>query len=520
VLCKYNKASLNFIFTLKYHSFKNDSKQMKDPIRILVFSALLIILTLYTISNNSYSVFNFVQGKKYSRVADKNDIISSDNNEKIRTEASLPNTSIGENPFIATNSMQGGGIISHSIGDLRSAQDIANEVKHFAQAKLREVLGEIIPHQYIVVLKNGVTENPQSVAQEAIGMGGHVPFVYDSAIKGFTINIPDKLVLNSILSNPLVDFVEPDVKVQAFSQGVSTGYSRVGGPLSVLDASHSQISVNAGIAIIDTGIDLTHPNLNVYKQVSFVQGAETANDDNGHGTAVAGIAAAEDNSVGVVGIAPGARLWAIKALDSTGTGSMSTIIQGIDYVTQNAGQIDVANLSFGCKCTSSALDTAINNSVAAGVTYVVAAGNSSEDDSSWSPASNPNVISVAAIADSDGKCGGRGPKTPYGPDDSLASFSNFGSKVTIAAPGVNIHSTYNGGSYATLSGTSLAAPFVTGAAALYRSLHPTASPIEVRNALVSLGSTATTACDGAGHGYFTNPHGSEPLLYIGSLVHG
>jgi len=505
---------------------------MKDPIRILVFSALFIILTLYTISNPFYSVFKFVQGKKHSRISDENDIVSSNNNEQIRTEAPPPNTSIGENPFIATNSMQGG-TISHSIGDLRSAQDIANEVKHFAQAKLREVLGEIIPHQYIVVLKNGVTENPQSVAQQAIGMGGHVPFVYDSAIKGFTINIPDKLVLNSILSNPLVDFVEPDVKVQAFSQGVSTGYSRVGGPLSVLDSSHPQVSVNAGIAIMDTGIDLTHPNLNVYRQVSFVPGTSTAHDDNGngtasandddgHGTAVAGIAAAEDNSVGVVGIAPGARLWAIKVLDSSGTGSISTIIQGIDYVTQNAGQIDVANLSFGCKCTSAALDTAINNSVAAGVTYVVAAGNSGEDASSWSPASNPNVISVAAIADSDGKCGGLGPKTPYGPDDSLASFSNFGSKVTIAAPGVNIHSTYIGGSYATLTGTSVAAPFVTGAAALYRSLHPTATPAEIRSALVSLGSTPTTTCDGDGHGYFTNPHGDEPLplLYIGSFAHG
>jgi subtilisin len=492
---------------------------MKGPSRILVVSALFIILTLYIISNAFYNVFDFdVQAKKHSRVV-HNHIISSSNKEKIHPRPLLPNIAIqGESPFVATNTIQDSDI-NDSFDHLKSTEGIANQVKHFAQAKLRQVLAEAIPHQYIVVLKNGI-ENSQSVAQQAIGMGAHVPFVYDSAIKGFTINIPNKLVLNSILSNPAVDYVEPDVKVQAFSQGVSTGYSRVGGPLSVLGASHSQISVNAGIAIIDTGIDLTHPNLNVYKQVSFVQGTSTANDDNGHGTAVAGIAAAEDNSVGVVGIAPGARLWAIKVLDSTGTGSMSTIIQGIDYVTQNAGQINVANLSFGCKCTSSALDTAINNSVAAGITYVVAAGNSGEDESSWSPASNPNVISVAAIADSDGKCGGLGPKTSYGSDDSLASFSNFGSKVTIAAPGVNIHTTYNGGSYATLSGTSMAAPFVTGAAALYRSLYPTASPTEVRNALVSLGSIATTACDGDGHGYFTNPHGSEPLLYIGSFAHG
>jgi subtilisin family serine protease len=198
---------------------------------------------------------------------------------------------------------------------------------------------------------------------------------------------------------------------------------------------------------------------------------------------------------------------------------MSSIIEGIDYVTQNAGQIDAANLSFGCKCNSSALDSAINNSVAAGVTYVVAAGNSGEDVSSWSPASNPNVISVAAIADSDGKCGGLGPPTSYGPDDSLASFSNFGSKVTIAAPGVNIYSTSISSSYATLSGTSVAAPFVTGAAALYHSLHPGLSPAQVRSALVSLGSTASTACDGDGHGYFANPHGNEPLLYIGSFAH-
>jgi subtilisin family serine protease len=384
---------------------------------------------------------------------------------------------------------------------------------------LRQVLAETIPHQYIVVLKNGVTENPQSIAQQAISRGALVPFVYNNAIKGFAITIANKLVLNSILSNPSVDFVEPDIKVQAFSQVASTGYSRVGEPLSVLNGSQPQHSVNAGIAIIDTGIDFTHPELNVYKQVSFVPGTSTANDDNGHGTAVAGIVAAQGR-VGAVGIALGARLWAIKVLDRSGTGSMSSIIEGIDYVTQNAGQIDAANLSFGCKCNSSALDTAINNSVAAGVTFVVAAGNAGEDASLWSPASNPNVISVAAMADSDGKCGGLGPPTKYGPDDSLASFSNFGSKVTLAAPGVDIHTTYIGSAYATLSGTSVAAPFVTGAAALYHSLHPTASPAQVRSALVTLGSTASTACNGDGQGYFNNPQGNEPLLYIGSLAHG
>ena len=407
--------------------------------------------------------------------------------------------------------------VHHSMGELRKAQKLVHQEKHLAQSKLRKVLGQTIPHQYIVVLKNG-TKDPQIVANKALARGAIVPFVYNNAIKGFAIRIPNKFVLNSILSNPEVNFVEPDIKVQAFSQISSTGYSRVGG-LSSVNVPHSQNNINAGIAIIDTGIDINHPDLNVYKQVSFVPGT-SAHDDNGHGTAVAGIAAAEDNSLCIVGVAPGARLWAVKVLDNTGTGSISTIIQGIDYVTQNAGQIDTANLSFGCKCTSSALNLAINNSVSAGVTYVVAAGNSGEDVSSWTPASNPNVISVAAIADSDGKCGGVGPPTQYGPDDSLASFSNFGSKVTLAAPGVNIYTTYMGSSYVTLSGTSMAAPFVTGAAALYHSLHPGTSPAQVRNALIAAGSNPSTTCDGHGHGYFSNPHGNEPLLYIGNETNG
>ncbi len=485
---------------------------------MVLVSAIFIILTMYTISTAFYgfSIFD-VQAKKHTRIANNNVFIPSSNNEYVRTDVPHSNITVGrENSFVPTNTINEG-TISHRIGNLRSAENLANQGKHFAQAKLRQVLAETIPHQYIVVLKNGIAENPQSVALQAISRGALVPFVYNNAIKGFAITIANKLVLNAILSNPSVDFVEPDVKVQAFSPAVSTGYSRVGGPLLVLDGAHAQVSVNAGIAIIDTGIDSTHPELNVYKQVSFLPGT-SANDDNGHGTAVAGIAAAEGR-VGAVGIAPGARLWAVKVLDRTGTGSMSSIIEGIDYVTQNAGQIDTANLSFGCKCTSFALDTAINNAVAAGVTFIVAAGNSGEDASLWSPANNPNVITVAAIADSDGKCGGLGPQTPYGPDDSLASFSNFGSKVTIAAPGVNIHTTYIGSSYATLSGTSVAAPFVTGAAALYHSLHPTASPAQVRNALVSLGSTAATPCNGDGQGYFNNPNGTEPLLYIGNLAH-
>ena len=485
---------------------------MQDIARTVIVLMLFVVLALYLIPAVIYNPLFLAQAKRHSKISSNHET----SNGNFSPLVQLTNVTIGRGgSSLVTNSIHTD--TGHNGNILRNALKLLKQEKHFAQTKLRQVLGEIIPHQYIVVLKNG-TENPQILVQQAVDRGAIVPFVYYHAIKGFTMKIPNRLALNSVLKDPSVDFVEPDIKVHAFSVS-STGYSRVGGSNNI-DDPHLQIGINAGIAIIDTGIDLSHPALNVYKQVSFVPGTSKGNDDNGHGTAVAGIAAAKDGSFGVIGIAPGARLWAVKVLDSTGTGSISTIIEGIDYVTQNAKQIDAANLSFGCQCTSSALDVAINSSIAAGVSYVVAAGNSGEDASSWSPANNPNVISVAAIADSDGKCGGLGPPTPYGPDDSLASFSNFGSKVTIAAPGVNIYTTFMGSSYATLSGTSIATPFVTGAAALYHSLHPTASPAQVHNALVSMGSTASTICNGDGHGYFSNPHDNEPLLYVGNITGG
>jgi subtilisin len=274
--------------------------------------------------------------------------------------------------------------------------------------------------------------------------------------------------------------------------------------------------VNADIAILDTGIQLSHPDLNVYRQKTFVSGTSSANDDNGHGTHVAGIAAAKDNSRGVVGVAPGARLWAVKVLGSSGSGSISTIIKGIDYVTQNAEEVDVANLSFGCECTSTALNTAISNSVEAGITYVVAAGNNAKNAATFSPANHPSVIAVSAIVDTDGKCGGLGASTRYGGDDTFASFSNYGSVIDLAAPGVSIYSTYTGSTYATASGTSTAAPHVAGAAALYDATHSGASPSTIASSLKSTGSKPSTVCDGRGHGYFYGDPDSysEPLLYV------
>jgi subtilisin family serine protease len=156
------------------------------------------------------------------------------------------------------------------------------------------------------------------------------------------------------------------------------------------------------------------------------------------------------------------------------------------------------------------------------VTYTVAAGNNAEDAGSFSPANHPDVITVSAIADSDGKCGGLGSSTSYGADDTFATFSNYGSAIELAAPGVKIYSTYKGDSYATMSGTSMAAPHVAGAAALYKALNPTASPSEVLGALSASASTSSTVCDTAlneGHAYFTGDKDSsaEPLLHAGTL---
>lgn len=386
---------------------------------------------------------------------------------------------------------------------------------------------KIIPNQYIVVLDKNDDINPSSIISKLASQidlaDSKILQVYQYALNGFAIWAPNEKIIQMLEKIPGVDHIEKDVIVQAASQTLPTGIDRIDADLSSTKSGDGTGNVDVDIAIIDTGIDLKHSDLNVYNQKNFVTstwsslfGSTTANDDNGHGSHVAGIAAAKDNSIGVAGVAPGARLWAVKVLGSDGTGPLSTIIKGIDYVTQNAKQIEVANMSLGCECTSSAFDTAINNSVKSGITYVVAAGNGGKDAAKTQPANNPNVITVSAIADSDGKCGGVGPSTSYGNDDTLASFSNYGSVIDMAAPGVKILSTYKGNAYATMSGTSMASPYVAGAAALYKSNHPTASPTEVLNALKSSGSTQSTNCDGKGNGYFSGDKDSynEPLLYV------
>lgn len=340
------------------------------------------------------------------------------------------------------------------------------------------------PGRYIVVLRDEVIDVPSAVFHLAARFGIPVTNVYERAIKGFSIaNVPTAFAV-ALARHPLVELVEPDLVVEAVQQTLPTGVNRI-------EADQNPTwpgPMDADIAVLDTGSG-PHQDLNVVTWVNL-SGAASYYDLNGHGTHVAGIAAALNNGFGVVGVAPGARIWSVKVLYDDGSGYLSDVIEGIEYVTQNAGQIEVANMSLGARGFSTALRTAIQNSVAKGVVYVAAACNSKQDvygpdgkfgtRDDWIPAAYPEVCTVSAMVDTDGKEGGLGSSTSYGKDDTIASFSNYSRSVTagnpvnspgkaidVAAPGVNILSTYLNNGYAYMSGTSMAAPHVAGAAALW-----------------------------------------------------
>jgi subtilisin family serine protease len=252
--------------------------------------------------------------------------------------------------------------------------------------------------------------------------------------------------------------------------------------------------VNVNVAVLDTGIDTTHPDLNVvggYNCTSTNRSDYT--DYNSHGTHVAGIIGVMDNTQAVVGVAPSAKLWSVRVFNAAGSGYTSWLICGLDWISQNAGTIQVGNYSGGQKgtsgttCNSDSLHVAVCLVVNAGIPLVVAAGNDGKNASGTLPAAYPEVIAVGATVDADGKPGSTGPSTSYGRDDTRALFSNYGAVVTLYAPGVNVLSTWRGGGTATLSGTSMATPHVTGAAALYLADHQGITPAVLKQALINTG---------------------------------
>jgi subtilisin family serine protease len=302
------------------------------------------------------------------------------------------------------------------------------------------------------------------------GAGGRVIHEY-SIIPAISIEIPESAI-QGLSRNPNVIRIEPDAEAWALPSTNKTppGLAKKPSPPPPPPPSGQQLpwgvnridaelawnagykGANVKVAVIDTGIDLDHPDLNPISGYDFVNDDPVADDDNGHGTHVAGIIAALNNEIGVVGVAPDASLYAVKVLDSTGSGYYSDIIAGIEWCVIN--QIAVVNMSLGGTYNSPDLEAACNLASKAGVLLVASAGNSGNrsgrGDNINYPAKYDCVIAVAATDSSDNR----------------ASFSSTGLALDIAAPGVSIYSTYKGGVYATMSGTSMAAPHVTGTLAL------------------------------------------------------
>lgn len=290
----------------------------------------------------------------------------------------------------------------------------------------------IIGHKYQNVL-NGFSFKGSSQAVEAIGKRWDVESIEeDGIVTAFKGPPPGRGGGGSIDDDP-----PPQV--------IPEGILRVNGPVSSLE--------DTGTAwVIDSGIDLDHPdlNVNVSKSISFLSGKQgsSADDQNGHGTHVAGIIAALDNEVGVVGVVPNAVLVSVRVLDRRGSGTVSGVIAGVDYVATHGSVGDVANMSLG-GAASESLDIAVINAAASGIIFVLAAGNESADANLFSPAraNGDNIYTISAIDQR----------------DTFAYFSNFGNPpVDFSAPGVSILSTYKNGGYDTFNGTSMAAPHAAG----------------------------------------------------------
>jgi len=354
---------------------------------------------------------------------------------------------------------------------------------------------------YIVVF--GENQDPEAAArglqrQYGVGLGS----VYRYALKGAVIHASSQQVAE-VEQDDRVLLVEPNQVYSINDQILPTGVHRIftDGNLNLSIDESDDFRVDADVAVLDTGIDFDHPDLNLVMAVDCTwlgpkEGTcdGTRDDGHGHGTHVAGTIGALDNDFGVVGIAPGVRLWAVKVLTNYGTGTTAQIVAGIDFVTEYASEIEVANMSLGGVGESEAMDLAIAGAVETGITFVLSAGNRGMDVDSYHPAGAPGAITVSALADFDSLPGGVGSPTcghDSEVDDTLADFSNYGVGVSIAAPGVCIRSTYRDGLYAWMSGTSMAAPHVSGAAAILASTGEY-TPAEIKSKLGETGNEGYT----------------------------
>lgn len=372
---------------------------------------------------------------------------------------------------------------------------------------------------WIVCLKNGASHkdcqvHPTKIINE-----------YKSVINGFCCECTeeelskhlDHSLIESICENIIVKATvlagkkilsKEDLEIFASSSQANGAFIRRIGASGSSElngngsGSLTEGNTNLNVFVVDTGI-YPHQDLNIVGGRNFV-GIENEKwtDLNGHGTHVSGIIGAKDNEFGIVGVAPGVRLWAIRVLDKNGSGTVSSIINGLNWIIKNKGTIwngnAIVNMSLGGG-RNAALDTAVGNLIQKGIVVVVAAGNSSTNALNSSPARVPNAVTVGATA----------PNPSY---QTLASYSNFGSVVDVLAPGTNINSTYLGNSYASLSGTSMATPVVAGTLALMIStlklnLTSASSVISLRNSLINNSSATKTR-------YFNGGAASNPRVQV------
>jgi subtilisin len=399
--------------------------------------------------------------------------------------------------------------------------------------------------RYIVVLKDSA--NADAVAGRASTLGATVNSLFGS-INTLVVSLP-LLRLGSLQRDPRVAFVTPDRPVRLLDNAAGTGATG-GVPTGVMRIGAAPVANVAGapkkaaVAIVDTGI-MPRADLNVVGGYDCANdllgdllggGGGATKDNNGHGTHVSGIVAAKDTGQGVVGVSPGTPLYAVRVFSSFGSGSLSNVVCGLNWVAQNAAadNIKVVNMSLGgtgtddghCGTTDQdAFHAAVCRVTASGVTVVVAAGNDGGDLAKSVPADYDEVLAVTAMADFDGKPGGlfSGTSTcsTKGTDDTAATFSDYAVPGTpdaehvIAAPGVCITSTWNDGAFKSISGTSMASPHVAGLVARCIDAGPCAglSPAQIVAKL-----RADAAARPADQGFLGDSHKPVDGKYYGNLA--
>ena len=361
-------------------------------------------------------------------------------------------------------------------------------------APLSAVQSDTIPGHYIVLLKKDVKDVDAATEELMWNRRSAIEQTYRYALKGFAAKL-SQAQADSISRNPKVALVQPDIRVKAQAATIQSdpdwGLDRMDEHAYPLDDRYAYGATGAGVNVyvIDGGVRLTHEEFGGRAHFAFDAFGGSGTDCQGHGTHVAGTIAG-----GTYGVAKKANIYSVKVLDCNGNSELSKIVAGVDWVTGHRKLPAVANMSLG-SVANSIFDDFVRESIASGVTYVTSAGNDNSSACNQSPARVSQVITVASTD----------------PNDYRSSWSNYGSCVDIFAPGNSITSAFNTSDYATrvMGGTSMASPHVAGAAALYLSVHPSASPSTVQSALLA----------NSTYGYVKNASGSpNRIIYTGFIT--